>query len=232
VFPFLPGPLLFGQIGETDCEAIGDGWLAQPANAISSGAYVLFGAWILVHAFRNPAGERATQLTYGAVLAAVGIGSIAFHGPMPAGARLLHDLTIAAVFALIAARGVGTLRRWGETKVLGLFAGMTTLIGVAMAISPEGGIAVAAIVGVAALGLEIYLYRSGRRQRFSSTLVRWLAGIVALLLAGALINVLGRTGGPLCDPDSVWQGHAAWHVLTAAAFGLYGYRSFLTERSV
>jgi hypothetical protein len=41
-------------------------------------------------------------------------------------------------------------------------------------------------------------------------------------LAGALaINQLSRTGAPLCGPDSLLQGHAAWHVLTAAALGAW-----------
>jgi hypothetical protein len=31
------------------------------------------------------------------------------------------------------------------------------------------------------------------------------------------LQLFGRTGGPLCRPDSVLQAHAAWHVLTAFA---------------
>lgn len=36
-----------------------------------------------------------------------------------------------------------------------------------------------------------------------------------------VINVLTRTGAPLCRPDSLLQGHGAWHVLTAAAIALW-----------
>jgi hypothetical protein len=35
--------------------------------------------------------------------------------------------------------------------------------------------------------------------------------------AGAVLNRLSRTGGPWHRPDSVWQGHAGWHLLSAAA---------------
>jgi hypothetical protein len=223
-------PTALDQIGETDCEAIGDGWLAQPANTISSGAYIVFGLWIIVRALRNRGDETAIQMTYGVALAGVGIGSILFHGPMPPGARLVHDLTIASVFVLIAARAVGTLRQWNTGSVIGLFAAATAAIGVVMAVSPNAGIALSAIVGVSALGLEAHLYGTGRREPFSSGFATWLAAILALLLAGLLINVLGRTGGPLCDPDSLMQGHAAWHILTAAGFGLYGYRAFLAQK--
>jgi hypothetical protein len=32
--------------------------------------------------------------------------------------------------------------------------------------------------------------------------------------------VLGRTGAPLCDPDTLWQPHGAWHLLSAGALVL------------
>jgi hypothetical protein len=40
---------------------------------------------------------------------------------------------------------------------------------------------------------------------------------VLALGAGIVVNVLTRTGAPLCRPDSLAQGHALWHVLTAVA---------------
>jgi hypothetical protein len=46
----------------------------------------------------------------------------------------------------------------------------------------------------------------------------------AALVVGAaaiVVNLLTRTGAPLCQPDSVLQGHAAWHILTATAIALW-----------
>ena len=40
------------------------------------------------------------------------------------------------------------------------------------------------------------------------------AGVFALGLAA---YAAGRSGSPLCRPDSLWQFHGAWHVLSAAA---------------
>jgi len=37
--------------------------------------------------------------------------------------------------------------------------------------------------------------------------------------AGAVCWWAGRTGSPWCDPDSLLQAHAAWHLLGAAALG-------------
>ena len=69
---------------------------------------------------------------------------------------------------------------------------------------------IVAVGAVYAAGLA----RSRRRQRR----LAWAtaAGVFALGLAA---YAAGRSGSPLCRPDSVWQYHGAWHVLSAAAAG-------------
>ena len=69
---------------------------------------------------------------------------------------------------------------------------------------------IVAVGAVYAVGLA----RSGRRQPWSA----WAtpAGVFALGLAA---YAAGRSGSPLCRPDSLWQCHGAWHVLSAAAAG-------------
>ena len=42
------------------------------------------------------------------------------------------------------------------------------------------------------------------------------AGVFAL---GLVAYAAGRSGSPLCRPDSLWQYHGAWHVLSGAAAG-------------
>jgi len=56
--------------------------------------------------------------------------------------------------------------------------------------------------------------RSWRRQTRSVWAVA--TGVFAL---GLVAYVAGRSGSPLCRPDSVWQYHGAWHVVSAAAAG-------------
>ncbi|MGH3958915.1 hypothetical protein [Mycobacterium sp.] len=58
------------------------------------------------------------------------------------------------------------------------------------------------------------LARSGCRQRWSA----WAAP-AAVFALGLAAYVAGRSGSPLCRPDSLWQYHGAWHVLSAAAAG-------------
>lgn len=213
------------QIGESDCEIITDGILGQPANALSSLAYTLFGLWLIGRAARNRTSEMGIEIVYGAALASMGIGSFLFHGPMPPGSRLLHDLTIAAALAVIVGRNLGALRGWSKAWSLGTTAIITAIVGMIMAVAPDPGNILTGVVGAGAIGTEVMLYRRGER-RFSRR-VAWILGTAVVLLVGAgIINVLGRTGGPICDPDSLLQGHALWHLMTAAVFMLYGYTAF------
>lgn len=220
--------MLLGELGESDCEEIGTGFLNQPVNAISSGAYTLFGLWLIWRAIRRHGEETAVEVLYGVALASVGLGSIAFHGPVPPGARLLHDLTIAAVLAIIAARNLSVLAGWSRRAAIGTAIGLIAVVGAVMAVAPDAGNVLTGVVGLAAVISEVGVYRAGHR-RFSRRVMRLLVVAVALLAFAGVINLLGRTGGPICDPDGYFQGHAVWHVLTAAAFMVYGYSAFTTE---
>jgi hypothetical protein len=44
---------------------------------------------------------------------------------------------------------------------------------------------------------------------------------VVAAAAGITVYLLARTGAPLCRPDSLLQGHAAWHVFTAVALAAW-----------
>jgi hypothetical protein len=44
---------------------------------------------------------------------------------------------------------------------------------------------------------------------------------LAATAAGAACWWVGRTASPWCDPNSLLQGHAAWHLLTAAALAAW-----------
>lgn len=140
-------------LGGSDCEALHAGWLGQPVNSVSSLAYVAAGLYVL---------RRGGPVGPALALGAVGIGSVLYHGPMPAGADLVHDGSIAVLL------GAAALATW----------------------------------------------RRGR-------LPRPPAAAVVGLAAAAVVNVLTRTGAPLCEPSSLLQGHGAWHVLTAAGAALW-----------
>src|SRR6266511_2456028 len=46
--------------------------------------------------------------------------------------------------------------------------------------------------------------------------------VLTALAVGLTAYLLGRTGGPLCRPESLLQPHALWHLLTAVAMAGWG----------
>ena len=155
-----------GVIGGSDCEALRDGLLAQPTNALTSAAYVVAGVvvWIRIPPQRRigPGGA------YALLLGLVGVGSILYHGPQPPGSKFLHDAPIPLLLLLIAAVAGHRL-----------------------------------------------LHRRSVAPGATRARLLTLAGIGAV---AGLAYVFGRTGSPLCDPDSWLQLHGVWHIATAVAF--------------
>lgn len=204
-----------GGLGATDCEAIGTGVLAQPVNAISSLAYVAVGLWVLAGSRRRRA-RSTLERPFALAMIGVGVGSFLFHGPMPPAARWLHDMSIVALLVVLVAGIVASLahrpaRGVVPTVVLVVAAIITALL-------PEAGILIAFGLVVVLIGSEAWR----RLGRDSPPPPGWLMRSGLLVIAATALQLLGRSGGPLCDPSSWYQGHAAWHVLTALALGLYG----------
>ena len=171
-----------------DCEAIASGFLGQPINALSTIAFLVAGAWLVW--------QRSRTRWIGIALMATGVGSFLFHGPMPSGNEWAHDVSLAWLLALIA--GFGT--RWkGLSRVPALL-----VLTAVMAFAPMAADPIAVLLSVFAVASILWRERS------------W-ATIGPLLLVGAagVYGKLGATGGPLCDPASIWQPHAVWHIVAA-----------------
>lgn len=195
------------------CEAaIGD-LIAEPVATASSLAFVAAAVAILaVH--RGGTGSDAPPAEgdlrgYAALVAGIGLGSVVQHGPDPAWSDVVHDLPLLATLTFVAADCAadltGRARRWWDWGAP--TAALTPLIVVA----PRAGDLVQAGVAAAAVALAVLRARAVPRLR------RRIGCALALLVLGASVGTLSRAGGPLCLPESPWQGHAAWHVLAAAA---------------
>jgi hypothetical protein len=212
---------LLAQIGGTDCEVLGTGDLAQPVNAITSFAYVAVGLIIAVLAVRSR-GPRWESLLFALLLVAVGLGSVAFHGPQPDGARLMHDLPILLTALFMLVHDLRVLWPAASWSVFPIAAIAATALAVA---SADAGVAATGIVLVAVAVAEIVIYR--RRLRPQNLLQQRRADIAIIIVvaAGAASWLLGRTDSPACDPDSVFQLHGLWHALSATAFGIWWWRA-------
>lgn len=176
-----------------DCERILASWWGQPVNTATCAAF-LIGAGVIWW--------RGADRVMAALVAMIGVGSIAFHGPMPAWGEFLHDLTIVWALVWVILIELRLLRFW---PLAFLFGGL-------LALTPAVADPGQAVLAAATLTVQL-------RARDQISLRRVSIGLLAL---GALIGTLSRTGWPLCDPDSWWQGHGVWHVLSATALTLWG----------
>lgn len=215
-------------LGHGDCEAIRDGFLAQPVNALTSLMFLAAGAWIVWRAVRVPA-ERAELVAFGIAVAASALGSFAFHGPRPAGSQWLHDLSTLSVPLFVAVHDLGLVSGTAVSTRVRWFAGVVVGVGLVLAAAPEAlvplGFAAAATAGFG----EVLAYRAGHRPRPGHASWKQIAAwgvVLGALALGGLSFLLGRSDSPLCRPDSPFQLHGGWHLLVAIAAIAWAYAAF------
>lgn len=221
--------LLRESIGESDCETLRDDRLAQPVNAITSSAYVAVGA-VVVASGRIRGRELVAAVLYGICLVGIGLGSILFHGPQPAGSRILHDLPILLTVVFIAVHDLDPV--WIRMRhPMRWFVGAVPVATALTLFAPDvGGIATA--IGVGAISvLEAVIARRRLRPMATGRPHRWHRATVGVSAVAASWWLLGRSDSFACDPDSVVQFHGLWHLLSAVLLGLWWWLAFEAGRS-
>lgn len=197
--PLVPAPL------SLECEALVDGFLSQPANTITSLAFVVAGIAIA----RSSRVVRPARFTFAALVVATGVGSTIEHGPNPPWADLAHDLPLIALIAYIAVDATADLTARRLRSVWWL-APTLALAPVVLA-APRMADLLQVVIAAIAIGLSV------QRARVRPPSRRSILAALSLLAVGGLIGTLSRSGWPLCRPDDLVQGHAVWHVLAALA---------------
>jgi hypothetical protein len=207
-----------------------EAFIRQPVNSWSNLIYFFLGTWIIgtgVQGWRSRAPQNALQafpamsLWTGLMLVGLCFGSFFFHASVTRlGQHWDMGFTYAVAWCLVATGGY----RWSlilrgdlagaKPAHRGLWLGVAVGGGLLMTIFKwwiDGKIALPALMLVGlALAVGAYYRLPGR---FSGRLL--LAGVVALVLAGVFRALdLAKVA---CDPDSLLQWHALWHVCTGLA---------------
>ncbi len=202
-------------LGAADCEMVGGGWLVQPINAWSSLAYAVVGVVLIMSMPRAPRSDRTARAAFGVLMVATGVGSYLYHGPQTSTAGFAHDITFLAMlwFLILVnpASPYGVPRRYAWIA-LGL---VTVGAAIALAVSPSSTNVLTAISVVALVVSDLLLHRIGGING------HWYAAALLLLAASLVFNILGRSDTTTCDPDSLIQFHALWHVSSALSLGAY-----------
>jgi hypothetical protein len=194
------------------CEQYRVGFLVQPASAVTSVAFVVAGAGILLARSRGVArcatSVRDRQTVFALLVAGNGVGSFIQHGPHPPWQAYAHDLPLAAVLVFVAADAVSDLT--GRELSHGWWLVPSVALVPVVASGPTASTIVQATMAAAAIGLN--LLRARRRPALRKTVI---AALVTAAVGAVIGTLTDRTS--LCQLDSLIQGHALWHIFAAAA---------------
>jgi len=236
----LTAALTFGWLGPdvgrggSFCEAARDAFFKQPANTLSNLGFVIAGLVIAWHVSRRGSGAMSASLgtAYAVLVVLLGPGSAAMHASQSAiGGHLdLYSMYLLASF--VVAYAAARLLALPAAGFAGLFVGALGVCTLAEFTSADVpvvmtmGNAAFAILLLVGLVIEVVLRTRSRGTRLD---LRWGIASVAMLLVAFAIWNTGKDGGVLCDPHSLLQPHAVWHLLDAVAAWLL-FRYYASSR--
>jgi hypothetical protein len=204
------------------CEANLAGWIAAPADTWSNLAYIAVGLWLWS---RNPKGPGRALA---AISVVVGLCSFAFHASYTYPGQVLDYAAMFLLTAWLLARGAV---RAGWTSSSRLNVVWAVLVGASLGVFalfhalslPVQTIMLLHVAAVSAQ--ELWISRSVRRPPSYRPFVLALGLIAAAYACWHLDHAEG-----FCAPENhIFQWHAVWHILTAAAFLPLARFQFLAE---
>ncbi len=210
--------------GDCSCEAFTGGLIEQPVNTATGIGFIAVGLWVLWSASRPAAQGRivrepALARLYGAVAILLGIGSVLFHAAMTEWGGWTDLVAMHAFLTLFLLYEAATLWRRSTRWLLRTYAAVNLGLAVVLWIMDKGnGKFVFGTLLVITVVLNRAVLRPGHLVRRDA---RWFWAGVGIYLGGNVIWLLSRSGGPLCRPGSLLQGHGLWHLAAALAVGCF-----------
>ncbi len=211
------------------CEAVRSHGIMQPANTLSSMAFVGVAAIVLVHwtSRRARSGlpvnrfntRAAYPLLFAFALLVTGIGSAFYHARLSYTGQFVDVLGMyfIATFALV--YSIDRVRGLSGPTIMAAYLGSNLLLAALLWWVP---VARRLIFGLL-IGGVILLETLGRKPSGSGGNARLLWIAIGILGVAFVIWMLDYER-VMCSPHSLIQGHAVWHVLGAAsAWMLYRY---------
>ncbi len=204
----------------TDCEAISAVGLAQPVNSLTGVIFLIVAALLVVGTVRRQMVSAAGAVAFGVVANAA--GTVAYHGRPGAVSHWIHDVALVVLLGTIAGWHLGRIRDRRSTPdpaTTTIWGTRGAWIGTVIA-AVGGGIAIAIThdattpLAVVAIVIVVIAEVVARRRGLPAGL-GW--GLAAVIVAALAAYGAGRSDSPLCNPGSIVQFHALWHVLIGVA---------------
>jgi hypothetical protein len=179
-------------------------------------------------------GSRLYPGLYAVALAFMGLGAAFFHASLTDWGAILDVLSMLVWVCFLLYYNLRSLYAWTDQRFLTAY---LTTVGVAILVRiffGSAGLLAFGALHTAWIGTEVLvgmrpgrfgIERQLRRQR------RYFWGYVGTNLLALAIWSESYAGGLLCNPSSLFQGHAVWHLLNAVAGALL-YPYFRSERII
>jgi len=232
--------------GACHCEAFHeDDWVLQPTNTATNYFFVFFGLLMLYKLARDPPCDKPTMtgddcprnynyfignnvfsVTFAAVSIFTGLSSAYFHASMRAWGNILDVVGMYLFISFIPIYTIAKMTKKPEKWFIIVYFSLNILFaGVRVFIFQTH---LRLLIFYIFLGLtvivELYIYGV---RKFNWKKPEWFPSVnrdvkyvllaLATFIIGYIIWNLWQDGGPLCDPDSWFQGHGVWHFACAVA---------------
>lgn len=212
------------------CEAVRwDSIIRQPANVWSNLSMFVVAAIVLWLSRKSFAQNLLTanagySRLYALGVALTGAGSMFFHASLTHLGQWFDLLGMYFLATVLYLYNYSRLRPLTTRSLLTLYFSFVTFFALLMYFFPEVN---DVLFGVLILGFVVFVVFTQRRLK--TKIQHWyiVLGVVAYY-SGSTFWVLDKEL-KLCVPQSLWQGHAAWHLLSATAT-LFVYLYFRSEK--
>lgn len=226
---WLPGTPLDECVAESTCfcEDNPADNVKQPINTYSNIGFMFAGVALLMLLPRtgdvspnNPMQVVSfVSVAYGLLVVFLGPGSMFFHASLKKWGGWIDNMSMLLWISFVLVYTIGRIARFEVGIIIAIFLGFNILAGIVTWLKDGIGTPIFAVV-VALWGvLEVIIVIATLAGGSINGVTRqgpWLLATAILFGLAMVIWYFSQTGKPLCNPRSIFQGHAIWHLLAAA----------------
>lgn len=234
---------LFGpptDVGGAFCEAARPGMIKQPANTWSNLGFMIAGLLMAYQLAKGQFDENKNRFTqsfftacfFPCLVVFLGPGSMAMHATETSIGGSLDMLSMYLVASFAASYAMQRFFNWQNWQFFVSFILIVLLcetVGMYHEPIPLVHYAGNAIFGFFLIVTTIFELMNGYVRKMTMEKKYGYLSLASMLLAFVIWN-LWLDSSPLCNPGSLIQGHAMWHILDAAA-AYFLFRMYVSEAS-
>lgn len=238
--------LIFGWFGPGEgigghyCEASRNGLVKQPSNTYSNLVYMFFGLLFSWNLYRGKYTQNSNSLTrttfmplfFCSMVVLLGPASMAMHASESHLGQYFDLLAMYMISSLMFSEAINRIFKLKSIQFfIVFFASLAICHGFHFAnfsipLVGDSGSLVFGFFVVISMFMELY----NKLKNNPSISFRFAIYCSVTFLLAAYIRTIGKDEHPWCDPDSLIQAHAIWHILTGVAI-YFLFRYYVSENA-